>query len=119
MRDAAQAVGGIVGVSVRSIIEQVAIIVPGVAHPAHAGQAVGVVVAIGGAAHLCRLAQPVAHGVVTVMEIVAGAVIRGGQAVEWVIGVIDRDRGGGSRSALPAAGWSGGLFGTRHPGSLS
>ena len=47
----------IVGIGVDSIIEQIAVIVPGVGYPIHAGQAVGDVVGVGSGPGVGRLAN--------------------------------------------------------------
>ena len=41
LRESLQAIGGIVGIGVHAIIEQVAFVVPGVIYAIQAGQAVG------------------------------------------------------------------------------
>jgi hypothetical protein len=59
----------IVGIGVHPIVEQVAVVIPGVGHPVHAGQAVGDVIGIGDRRDAGGgLAQPVADRIVGVLE---------------------------------------------------
>jgi hypothetical protein len=82
IRNAQQSVCRVVAVSVHTIIEQVAVIVPGVSHAVYADEAVGVVILVGVGAGFGGLRFPVADFIIGVMEVGAVAVISGGQAVE-------------------------------------
>jgi len=75
-------VGVIVLERARAVAEQVAIVVPSIRHTAHTCQAVGRVVGVAGRALGGGHRQPVAHGVVGVLEVLAGGVLGGGQVVE-------------------------------------
>ena len=87
-----QAVGGVVGIAVDAIVEQVAIGIPGVIDAICIGQAIGGLVGIAVAAQVGLLAQAVAIGVGGLVVVRAAGIVRGGQAVERVVGVVDHDR---------------------------
>lgn len=70
-----QTIGGIIGIRIYTIIEQVAIVVPGVGHTIEAGQAVGYVIVI-----ICRgwyttdetcLLVAVSDGIILLMVVIA------------------------------------------------
>ncbi len=89
LHQACQPVGSIVGISARLIREQVAVVVPGEGGPTQVGQAVGGVIPGAHRPGECRLAQPVAHRVVAVVEEAAIGVVGGRQAVEGNVDVGD------------------------------
>ena len=99
LRHRLQPIRGVVGVGACAVAEQVAVVVPRLGDTINAGETVRIVVnvigddrrtACAGANGLC---QPVAGGIVAVLEGFAVAIVRGGQAVERVVAIVDR-RGG-------------------------
>jgi hypothetical protein len=68
-------------------------------HAIHAGETIGIVVDVVGGdgcaacASANGLRQAVAGGIVAVLEVATIAVAGGGQAIERVVGVVDRRRG--------------------------
>jgi hypothetical protein len=88
---------GIVGIRVHPIVEQVAVVIPGVIDSIDTGQPVGIVIDIGVIGHETQhgfpLRLPVADGIVSVMIVIVVRVVGFGQAVERVIDIGDRDLG--------------------------
>lgn len=59
IRQSRQPVGFVIGIRIDSIIQQIAVVVPGVGHTPHAGQPVGGVVGVAGCHSVDGLAQAV------------------------------------------------------------
>ncbi len=87
-----QAIGGIVGIGVHAVVEQVAVIVPGVEYAIYSRQTIGVVIDVCVIAEVGLLGEAVADGIVGVVIVFSVAVIRSGQAVKFVVRVVDRHR---------------------------
>ena len=60
-----QPIGGIVGVCVHTIAEQVAVVIPGVGHTVDAGEAIGIIIQIGFGSNICFLTQPVPNRIIS------------------------------------------------------
>jgi len=94
--DARQSIRGVIRVRARAIVQQIAVVVPGVRLPVHAGEAVGGIVSVrvrdGCAARqedALLFGESVPHRVVCVTEVTPVRVVRFLEAIQRVIDVAD------------------------------
>ena len=84
-------VGIVVGITVSTIVEQVAVVVPCVGHAVYAGESVrGIVHIVGGERHTADqrfLREPISNSIVGVVIVIASRVVGFGEAIERAIGV--------------------------------
>jgi hypothetical protein len=90
-----QPIGVVIRVAARAVVQEIAVVVPGVSLAVDGGEAIGRVVLIVYHTHRRCQSQAVAHGVVGVAVVLTGGVGGRDEAVERVVDVGDDTVGGG------------------------
>ena len=91
LNQANKPVGSIVGIGAGAVGEQVAVGIPGVCDAVDLGQAIGDVIRVGACGFVGFFCESVTYRVIGIVEVRAVPVVSCGEAVEGIVGVIDRD----------------------------